>query len=136
MIFSNLPDEEHDIESVCVGWTQACQLSIEDASFTGFTTANDATNTSGTATVQLRAIATGDCGSTFAYEATLDCLTDNVLPYKLELTDAIFSDKGMSITQDIPSDVKEYQLVFNVSATSAQTAEEHQAMTIETGFEN
>jgi hypothetical protein len=108
--YSNLPGEEHELESVSAPWVQACQLAIEEATFTNFTTDNDITGESATATVVLRAIASGDCGENITYSASIDCLTDTVLPYELALTDDIFSDSGMTIVQNISSEQKNFTL--------------------------
>lgn len=74
--YSNLPGEEHELDSVSAPWVQACQLAIEEATFLNFTNANDMTDESATATVKLHAIASGDCGDSFTYNATLDSSTD------------------------------------------------------------
>jgi hypothetical protein len=103
--YSNLPNEEHEIVSVSAPWVQACQLSIEQAKFLPFTTANDMTDTSATASVVLQAIASGDCGDVTTYSASLDGLTDDMPSYPLNVTDDIFLEGGMTISQNISRDV-------------------------------
>jgi len=94
------------------------------------------TGTNATAIVNLHAIKRGDCGSDFTFTASLDAETDNIMPYVLTVDDSVFSDEGMTITQVIPRESKEYELAFTLTAEGAQSVEEHQAMTTDTGFEN
>lgn len=93
LVFSTDSADAHT-EISTVDWTQACVVSIESATFVDFTDANDMTNTEATAVVNMKAIKSGDCGTEFTFHSSIDCTTDNIMPYILSVDNEVFSAEG------------------------------------------
>lgn len=133
--FANFPSQIFNDGGASGHWTQACKVQVDEASFLGFTAANNETNTTAAAHLLANGTKTGDCGSKFTFSAVLTDSDGNSQVIKINENE-FFSEAGQTIDQDIARELAYLNFSVKVKADDAQTAAEHQAMTVSTGYHN